>query len=138
VKQRHVVTACVACALASCFASACLDTTPLDFRRAPRDAGSDAPEDTTCRQCLSGDRAACQAAYEQCQLDATCWTVIDCALRSNCMSPASFEDRFSCADPCLKSAGLNTPNHPAINTLLTLNVCANDTCRASCIKSAAE
>jgi hypothetical protein len=127
---------CVLGCLVASIVSACLDTTPLDFQRTARDAGSDAPEDTTCRRCLSGDGAGCQAAYEQCRLDATCWAVIDCSLRRDCMSPPSFSDRFACADPCLQSAGLDTPNHPAINTLLALNICANDTCRDSCIKSA--
>ncbi len=116
-------------------ATGCLDTEPLDFEPAPADAGADGPEDPFCRQCLSSDQGQCQAAYEQCRQDETCWTVIDCALLRNCMNPPTFEDRLACANPCLQRAGLSTPNHPAINTLLTLNICANDSCRSSCIKS---
>ncbi|HEY6556714.1 MAG TPA: hypothetical protein VI072_05555 [Polyangiaceae bacterium] len=137
-KRRSAALRAVARAaplLPAVFAAGCLDTKPLDFEPVSADAGTDAPEDPICRECLSSDQGQCQAAYEQCRQDETCWTVINCALERSCMNPPSFEDRFTCANPCLQSAGLNTPNNPAIDTLLTLNICANDSCRSSCIKS---
>ena len=65
--------------------AACLDTTPLRFEReSPADAGV-APEAPACRQCLSAE-GPCQAAYEQCRADTTCWDVIDCSLARSCLS----------------------------------------------------
>lgn len=116
----------------------CVDTTPLDYSPARRDAAADAPAVdpgviATCRECVTGEGAPCRSDYDNCAKVETCPELLECLLSDGCFSLRALEDRIACGEPCFDEFGINAGTHPALQAALPMNVCTQGVCQDACL-----
>jgi len=116
---------------------ACVDTAPLDFVEVAQEGGPDAgiPDAllASCRQCITADGGACQAALDFCDSQPRCRDLAECLLDTGCFSLPTLTDRIECGFPCLEKLGISAGQDPAIEGVLQVNACSFDACRSECL-----
>jgi hypothetical protein len=140
-RTRHVralVLFVPAVAVSALIASACVDTTAIDYKEQaitalpPADASSDAEGADLrrpCQRCAETPDVpgpGCGTAVAACTADATCALVYQCAVARGCLEKSSHHDVVVCGIPCAAENGVVTTSDPVVPLILGITECVSE------------